>query len=663
MSSRALKKAREAQQEANSDQLESEESSDEEEVQVKGGISFAAFYDDDDDDDDDDDGSSDDDSSNGGLHEVAEKQQCYQQPAQQQQSRNRRKKNGPIDDTGEESEEEDIDSILSSLPALSATGAGGDKKPELKTTPEQLALIKAFSVARINGVSPYDYEIEQQSVFSTSTAEKIVGKGNNNNKKKKSGGNGNDNNRRVKIYYEHNFCNPTTGHMANIRPPSFIGGGIGFRRCDDKDGEFEFIESDECRTQLKYYLFLTQTTSSDLSTLLRFIIDYPYCVQALVSVGEALGKIGRIGEGRMLVRRAVRIFEQAMGGEKSFSVSACTNRIDPTSTTSTLSATYYRSLKLLLHHSTASGCHATSSAIARYLRSISPGKDTIGLLPIYDSFLLKGIDCEDKMIGLWELGGGTSVVNKLPNLMVAAAFSYYTSSDEGNESYGVELLAKALTTYPSILARILTENKVDVVGRAMRGVDWSPVLSSPFFAEADSRPIVADDNVLDKALSFLVDVFIGRSSDLYKSDKAIRFLYEGGAMVVQNQETFAVGISADFFADCRADIIAYADEFKTEDFLPGTRPAIPAEFGEEIDETLLQHALEPRKNLGGGAQRKMLPDIKHLYRQWEEQEKSRWAGGSFLKSLAENGNEIDPEDPLLQIFLQSFLPWNNVAGI
>ena len=154
-----------------------------------------------------------------------------------------------------------------------------------------------------------------------------------------------------------------------------------------------------------------------------------------------------------------------------------------------------------------------------------------------------------------------------------------------------------------------------------------------------------------QVISHIVNIFVQRSHKLWSSDETLKWLYDISVEVMNR----GIGESkyCDYDDRCltalnrynRCDPSDYEDRFKT----------LPAEAN-PLDPALVAPALAVDPN------RRMMRRNRALNNAIDgvdEMEVQRM----LFEQMEHNGALIDPDSPLLEVFLHSLMPWAQVDGV
>jgi hypothetical protein len=245
-------------------------------------------------------------------------------------------------------------------------------------------------------------------------------------------------------------------------------------------------------------------------------------------------------------------------------------------------------------------------------------------------------------------------------------------------------LVEALTKFPLVLPKLLAMNKVNTQDRSFI-MDWHKLI--PFFTtETDD---VAEGSVQDRVTKgagiHLVRIFVQRHYKLWSGDDVIQWLYLCAEKVVANT---AVSTSTDD-ENTTNEVSDTNPETENKQLsppqsnaphlLPKFHPALaryaqfdPSEY-EDAFRTLPPEAIALDPNIIAPAMEFNPNRRGRFLRRGQMPEEMPMEGGreGFMNRLREalgmgadaETEMLDPDSPLLQLYLQSLLPWNQVEGV
>ena len=230
-----------------------------------------------------------------------------------------------------------------------------------------------------------------------------------------------------------------------------------------------------------------------------------------------------------------------------------------------------------------------------------------------------------------------------------------------------EALQQAILSHPSIVSLLLEKNSVNIRSRSFR-TDWPSVL--PILEQGSDK----NDKIIapSKGYHKVVSIFIERSHKLWCADDTLSWLYANCQEVVmkmkQNQDTkigtetdpmpveanqpHCKGSALDRYYSCNPQ--DYSDRYQ---MLPGD--------GNFLDENIVALAMEYDPN--------RRPLLRHLRQNRNRQQQQLQEGEMELQRMLfeqmqrdRNGDGVvivDPDAPIMELFLRSMMPWARVQGI
>jgi len=353
-----------------------------------------------------------------------------------------------------------------------------------------------------------------------------------------------------------------------------------------------------------------------------------------------------------------------------------------------------------------SGCHPNALAVGRYLLSLDPLRDPMGVLLILDYYALASRRAsvalsEEEEDGL-ELGASfivdlvesekitinweddlTSRHHKCPLLQLPSwAFSYAMALYRlSRKEESDQALKTALETFPMVLPKLLEMNKVNVQARSFQ-MDWPTVL--PAFnhdlnaANIDEVNTQIEARVARAAGEHLVRIFVERNHKLWKENDVVQWMYSCSEKVVKGDEP-----QLEKEADSGEGAMSTSTELPPKQLTSTFSPALaryaqcdPSDY-EDRFRTFPPEAIALDPNLVG-------PALVHDHRRGRflRGGQARGGGGMMDREMMEDvpadlmeqlrgmlgmaGNEVDlldADSPILQLYLQSLLPWAQVEGV
>ena len=266
------------------------------------------------------------------------------------------------------------------------------------------------------------------------------------------------------------------------------------------------------------------------------------------------------------------------------------------------------------------------------------------------------------------------------------------SSSEQYQERAEEALVHALRTFPMVLPKLLAMNNVDVEDRSMI-MDWASIL--PLYnADANGTNNIATNDTVEGRVTrasgeHLVRIFVQRCHKLWKEDDLVKWMFHCAHRVImehQEQEQMRLASTPSTTTDAAED--ATSTTGPSSPMTSAFSPALaryaqcdPSEY-EDAFRTFPPEAIAldpnivaPAMVLGPNGRRRFLRQ--RGQQQQQQQQLQREAGQGqdpleIIRRLLGLGNDdgglgdvevLDPDSPLLQLYLQSLLPWAQVEGV
>ena len=665
---------------------------------------------------------------------------------------NKSSKKRQNDDNDEE--EEDLDAILNEM-KIQTNSTYDDKADESNTDLCNTTTLRSILLSRKHGYDLQDLDLDyslrsllggNDNPLHIDNDDLQLQQQHQNQRGRNNRGNrgGARNNRRM-VTKKYLFGKPK---IEWGKPPSFVGGGLGVKELsqeeeeekdtswsipwpyntinekdngddsvvvdDEEVGEekfqqkwFTFQMSDTYTETNQKYEILMDGQMGDPNTLAMFVADNPFFAETILQMAMVLYYVNDRGRGSDLLRRSMFIYESALPS------SLLPSNNDNTSGEGSEifmdyerkpNAGFFSTLFRIMQTSGMSGCHPNALAVGRYLLSLDPLRDPMGVLLILDYYALASrrsvIDEDDGEEGA-EVGAAfivdsvesekitihykdplTSRHHKCPLLQMpnwayayALALNRLSRSDEADAA-----LIDAMERFPQVLPKLLEMNKVNVQGRSFQQ-DWPKVL--PAF-NCDLNPPINDETIEARvtraAGEHLVRIFVERNHKLWKEDDVLMWMYKCSEKLVAkvaepklvNEDSAMEGSSSTATDDVPSKKLKYT-------FSPALAryaQSDPSDY-EDSFRTFPPEAIALDPNLVG-------PALVHDHRRGRFLRGGRGRGGGMMNrdemeavpaDLVEQlrgmlgmaggaDNELlDPDSPLLQLYLQALLPWNQVDGV
>ncbi|KAL7488435.1 hypothetical protein ACHAW6_014027 [Cyclotella cf. meneghiniana] len=451
-------------------------------------------------------------------------------------------------------------------------------------------------------------------------------------------------------------------------------------------------------------------TLEDPNALAMFVADHPHYAETLLQLSMVLYHVNDRAKGNDLLRRTMYLYETALPG----SILPNANDDNPNTNhgvreilidvdrqpNSGLFATLFR----IMQTSGMSGCFPNALAVARFLLSLDPLRDPMGVLLILDYYALA---CRNFMDGrqagaafVKELveSGMVSIHYKdpltdrhhwcglrdMPGWAYSYALALYRLSrgegcqcDENLEQGADEALIDALERFPSVLSKLLAMNKVNTQDRSFR-IDWPKVLPSFTFGDAIADGDTVQDRVTRGAGNHLVRIFVQRNHKLWAGDDVIQWLYRCAENVVErrivssnrdsdtlesNPSSAETVAGQSCWVDRFSPACARYAQFDPSEYEDAFRVLPPEAIALDPNIIAPAMAFDPNRRgrfLRRGQRPEDIPlDGGHEGLMGRLLELMGMGGGEELGDM----EILDPDAPLLQLYLQSLLPWAHVEGV
>ena len=245
----------------------------------------------------------------------------------------------------------------------------------------------------------------------------------------------------------------------------------------------------------------------------------------------------------------------------------------------------------------------------------------------------------------------------LPNWAYSYALALFRLNDSRPNEKSNQAIQNAISRFPSIVDRLLSENDVDITSRSCR-LDWQAVMDYTGSRANAIHGCAATDEMdpvvrmaTDKAYDLISRVFAKLNHKLWASDAVMLWMHSALAQLKKSDT--GVEVQALFPAMMRYSRIDPGD-YETKFQL------LPAEAN-PLDPTLVHHALviDPNRRRFLRAQRGGRADM------GEEELFMLGQGGNAVRGalFGPPRNNIDLDWPMLEIFWRSLLPWNRIDEI
>ena len=478
------------------------------------------------------------------------------------------------------------------------------------------------------------------------------------------------------------------------KPPHYVAGGIGMTSYDETPNTvpwpyttksqkedrtniprtnpkqwFTFKFSETYIKQLEDYRRIQR--SSDANALAIYVAHNPYVTEALLQLAAVLYQTNQSQDGLSLLRRALWILEcsSVMGFQPHKLQSSCFLDKDRME-----NECYFSALFRLLQVSSVAGCIRTSLAISRYILAMDPLRDPMGVLLIMDCFALQTMSEENCQFIIDIVESNTIQVHyrddstrkdfvghllDLPNWRYSYALAFYrlgkARGDKFMDERANEEIQRAVRQFPAVVEQLLVRNELDRSGRSFR-TDWPTVLAKLRSMDR-TPPSEGFDPIMHHATSqvaqLIIKIFVERNSKLWSSINIVNWIYDASAIVTTdlNSAKYSLPMHPSILRYSRIDPTDYEERFRH----------LPPEVN-PLDPNLVATALVVDPN-----RRRLFRGGDGVARGGDDGEldllNQGWVAGQGLMIGGRPTNIIDPDDPMLEVFLRSLLPWNHVGGI
>ena len=474
-----------------------------------------------------------------------------------------------------------------------------------------------------------------------------------------------------------------------VRPPHYVGGGVGMSTYD-KDPRtipWPYTTMDPPANPKHWYFFQHSDSytrdcgdfkivqqSGDLNALVTFVVHHPYVTEALLQLSTVLYQSNHSQEGLSLLRRCLWIYE--CSALLSFTRNLEENAFMDVNLSK--NATFFKALFKLMQVSHIAGLPRTALAVSRFLLSLDPLRDPMGVLLALDHFalasnlnaldkwLVEMVDSDQVRIIHRDSGRvGTSHAEcgllQLPNWAYSYALALFRLSQSGDD-FSDELrkradvaLEAALSSFPVVAGMLLQNLDVDTTGRSFRR-DWVTVLDSStdrwrqlnreWATSVDAIELAATLQVCD----VLMKIFVHQNARLWGDESVLQWLYE-------SLERLSKSTTSDSLPPTPSPAVVRYAGCKLSDY--ENRIELLPQDANIINPGMLAHAMvvnpnRPRflRNLQRGGDDMMMM--------------GQQMGGNGMPRQMFGGpptEVVDPDWPVAEVFLRSFLPWTHVQGV
>jgi hypothetical protein len=410
--------------------------------------------------------------------------------------------------------------------------------------------------------------------------------------------------------------------------------------------------------------------SGDPNALALFIAHHPFVVEALLQLSSVLYQTNNSHEGLSLLKRALYTFECASLN----SFLQVEDRLGFMDHEQTENELFFSALFRLIRVSHIAGLPRASLATSRFLLSLDPLRDPMGVLLSMDHFALisNSISNDQWLVSFVESDkvrihymadksddGYECRLLDLPNWAYSYALALFRvdrnqpTHDSKEKADGA--MKQALSKFPSVLEQLLVKNEINTNGRSFQ-VDWPNVLpfareraelvQNTFTAKAEADPVVR--SCTSQAFDLVSRIFVQQNFKMWHIDIVWQFAYRNLKDLHDNPEEVAPFEPAIMrYASC--DPSDFEDTIQT----------MPADAN-PLDPGLVAHAMtidtnRPRFMQRARRGRGDIPDEFEMAMAGLNQQGTVLAGPPT--------EIVDPDWPLLEVFWRSFMPWAHVEGV
>jgi hypothetical protein len=489
---------------------------------------------------------------------------------------------------------------------------------------------------------------------------------------------------------------------TNVRPPHYVGGGMGQTTYDRLDSDqgcipwpyrctedhmstymdpsrwYTFQQSDTYVRELEDYRQIEQ--SGDINALFLFVAHHPFVTPAHLQLMSVLYQTNNSNEAQILLKRCLWVYEcaalKSFHKDLLYSSKHALMDIDRPE-----NAKFFEAVWQLVRQAMMTGLHRTSWIVGRYLWALDPWRDPMGVLLVLDSFALSCqteeanqwiIDtvCDDWASQIWyrddsqtaaevdNTGVATGVygckLEDMPNWAFSYALALFRVHGNDAETSSKALL-RALRAFPSVVGQLLHVLDIDTSGRSFRR-DWVTVLdrASQRSNEVHYAYLASDDTITTtatlQASDFIIKVFLDKHTGTWGDDDVLQWLYDNLCAVL-DEPLEAPPLCPAIMRYTRFKIPHY--ETRLQQF--------PADAN-IIDPGLVAHAMV------------IDPNRPRLLRRHQQQQRQAQQEAAEALDLAAGlpmqrvmggppTGVVDPDWPIAEVFWRSMLPWNRVEGV
>lgn len=498
--------------------------------------------------------------------------------------------------------------------------------------------------------------------------------------------------RNVKTFF---FGQPPTNGFKQLRPPNFVGGGIGMATYEDfpltgnKNNNnytipwpyseittspsdwYRFIHADSYCRDLEDYRYIQQT--GDLNNLLLFVAHHPFVTDALLQLATVLCQVNQSQQGQTFLRRCLFVYESAclIRFHQNMMILKQNCFMDHEVPENRV---FFDALLQLLRMGSIAALWRTCLAVSRYIVALDPLRDPLNVLAVMDSYAMC---CRSEVVDRWliELVESNVVpivtcnnpqvapeareecrLRSMPNWRFSYALALFRVYGGENEKTKTAI-QEAISEFPSVVGLLVQTAEVDTTGRSMRR-DWGTVLGKA--SERDSRlrnihfsgDAISATEIL-QVVDNLIGIFVKLSAKLWCDHDVLQFLYDNLLVVVNNSDSDQAQPLLQPALLRYARVRASDWETRTAQQLPEAENIVEPEL---VAQAMMIEPNRPRLLRRVQVAPRMEEIVLDDHHEQQPRVRQPMVGGPPT-------GVIDPDLPLMEIFWRSLLPWNRVEGV
>jgi tetratricopeptide (TPR) repeat protein len=233
--------------------------------------------------------------------------------------------------------------------------------------------------------------------------------------------------------------------------------------------------------------FLDFMALHDPSLIGQLLQSNPYHVDSLLVMSEVLKQSGDITSAAILIERALYAFERTFHSMFNATLGTC-----HLSYFRAENRSFYIALFRHIQYVSRKGCWRTAFELNRFLLSLDPSNDPMGVLLMIDFFGLQSGQFK-ALHGIYKTLKWRKRLDLLPNWSYSLALIY---NEEGKREKCVAQLEKAIIQFPNVV-KLLIEKSSHFIAAKLK----------------DHLYLTESDN---KGLDLLQKIYVARSSSLWK---------------------------------------------------------------------------------------------------------------------------------------------------